>query len=421
MREHCAKSMTVRKFRGGAEAVAAFFVCAHFALVASRADARPFTTKIDDLRPSLKLPGKVAEMEVAPSIEQIERRVQASESDARVEPLYLAVPVDDDERAAMALRLAKPKKYRALMAALDVELAKVAGNADPAPGAPAGSWGARGPSGPSEQGAQNNQVNPVAVDDPAKTRKIRVHPDLFRLMSAPAVITKMQRTHLRVAIDSPALLEKPDVRGELLTQLAPFVMSAELRKVAEKLRLALPLDVDTDILPSGPRRAVRTFEIFRGPNCFMTALAFQYPKMVRSQLVNIKAERDHHEVMINNDELWRVLQSSFYEVDPERTPLKFGDMIVFFQLPSNLKSPTDADVSYRWVKHATTYLFNDFVYSKGSKSPNSPYLVGTLRSEWKAWEKHVTTGGGNLGVKVFRKPLKSATSRPPRSLDDWMY
>jgi len=401
--------------------------CAVFVMVSSRADARGFTTRYESMRASLTLPAHADEIQVAPSLEQIERRVQAAESDSRVEPLYLAVPVDDDERAAMALKLAKPKKYRALMAALDAELAKsttrpvdlhdetevTTSSGDRA--------GQAGQEGQGSQGNQNNMVNPMAADDLNKTRKIRVHPDLFRLMSAAAVTTRMHRTHVRVLIDSARLLDKPDARGELLAQLAPFMEAAELRNVAGKLRIAQQLDVDADVLPAGPRRAVKSFEIFRGPNCFMTALAFQYPKMVRSQLVNIKTERDHHEVMINNDELWRVLQSSFYEVDPARAPLKFGDMIVFFQLPANPKSPTDADISYRWVKHATTYLFDDFVYSKGSKSPNSPYVVGTLRSEWRAWEKHVASGGGNLGVKVFRKPLKSATSRPPKTLEDWLY
>lgn len=402
MRQDLAKISSSQKSRALLAGALAHFLALCLAVPAEVALARPFSTRLESMRPSLKLPVNAAETQVAPTMQQIERRVQSAASDSRVEPLYLAVPVEDDERAALALKLARPKKYRQLMGALDAELLK-AGDKVP------------------EAGVQNNQVNPANPEEPAKSAKIRVTPELFALMSPAAVIARLQRGHLRVSIDSAQLQQMPELRNELLTQLAPFSASAELRRVADKLRLGSPLDVDADILPPGPRRAIRTFEMFRGPNCFMTALAFQYPKMVRSQLVNIKAERDHHEVMINNDELWRVLQSSFYEVDPARSPLKFGDLLVFFQVPSALKSPTDADVSYRWIKHATTYLFNDFVYSKGSKSPNSPYVVGTLRSEWRAWEKHVAAGGGNLGVKVFRKPLKSATSRPPKSLEDWMY
>jgi hypothetical protein len=378
--------------------------------------ARPFTVRLDALKPGIEVPAKVRDELTAPNFAQIERRVQSAELDSRVEPLYLMVPKDDDERAAFALKLARPKNYRQLMARLDQEMTKPEARTDSA-GVPVV---ASAPPSPLT-GNQNNEVNPVAGEDRVKNLRIRVRPELLRLMAPDAVTSKLQRTHLGVTIDSSKLLDQAEVRTELLVQLAPFLGALELRKVAEKMRLAVPLELDEDVLPSGARRAVKTFELYRGPNCFMTALAFQYPKMVRSQLVNIRTEQDHHEVMINNDELWRVLQSSFYEIDPAKAPLKFGDMIVFFQLPASGKAPSDQDISYRWIKHATTFLFNDFVYSKGSKSPNSPYLVGTLRSEWRAWEKHVSAGAGSLGVKVFRKPLKSATNRPPKSLDDWMY
>lgn len=378
--------------------------------------ARPFTVRLAALKPAIEVPVKVRDELIAPNFSQVERRVQAAELDPRVEPLYLSVPKDDDERAAFALKLARPKNYRQLMARLDQEITKPEVSID------SGAVPAAVPALQSVvTGNQNNAVNPVAGDDRVKQVRVRVRPELLRLMAPEAVTSKLQRTHLHVSIDSSDLLDRPELRTELLIQLAPFSGAMELRKVAEKMRQAVPLELDEDLLPVGARRAVKTFELYRGPNCFMTALAFQYPKMVRSQLVNIRTEQDHHDVMINNDELWRVLQSSFYEIDPARSPLKFGDMIVFFQLPASGKTPSDQDISYRWIKHATTFMFNDFVYSKGSKSPNSPYLVGTLRSEWRAWEKHVAAGGGTLGAKVFRKPLKSATSRPPKSLDDWMY
>ena len=382
--------------------------------------ARPFTARVESLQPSLTLPLKLVEEDIFPQFALIEKRVALAESDSRVEPLYLSVPRDDDDRAGFSLKLARQKKYRTLMAKLDEEIAKADGSIDSKKQLN-GTPGAQQSSGP---GNQNNQVNPTAVEDRGLTVKIRVRPDLLRLMSPTAVTAKLKRTHIHATIDSATLLERIDLRSELLVQMASFTDAPELRKVGEKLRLALPLDVDRDVLPVVAQRAVKTFEIFRGPNCFMAALAFQYPKMVRSHLVNVKSEVDHHGVMINNDELWRVLQSSFYEVDPAKSPLKFGDMIVFFQLPASdkaVKDVADSDISYRWIKHAATFLFNDLVYSKGSKSPNSPYLIGTLRSEWRAWDKHVSAGGGSMGVKVFRKPLKSATSRPPKSLDDWMY
>jgi hypothetical protein len=376
-------------------------------VAASPALARQFTVDVAGLKPSIVLPLDIDTIEVAPPFEQIEKRVSASQTDSRVEPLFIHVPLDDDERAALALRIARPKKYRALTAMLDREVDQVQKRES-----------AR---------ALNNNNNPnnseISNQNEDRTRfaRILVRPSLLRLLSPEAMAGRLKRRHQRVVIDSAGLMKSAGLRSELLTQLAPFSSTSDLRKIAEKLRTGASLDVDSEILPSGPRRAVRNFEFFRGPNCFMTALAFQYPRMVRSQLVNIREEDDHHQVMINNDELWRVLQSSFYEVDPSRSSLKFGDMLVFFQLPQGGGVPRDSAISYRWLKHASTYLFNGLVYSKGSKSPNSPYVVGYLQDEWKSWQKHVTNGGGTLGVKVFRKPLKSATTRPPKSLDDWMY
>ena len=367
---------------------------------------RNFAVDVSELRSSLVLPIQVDAMDVSPSFQQIEKRVSASQKDSRVEPLYLAVPVDEDERAAFALKVARPKKYRALTAMLDVEVEQARKRRNTRP-------------------ANNNNPNNSELanqnDDQASTARILVRPALLRLLSPEAIASRLKRRHQRAVIDGAALNAEHSLRAELLTQMAPFSSATDLRKVADKVRLGVPLEVDADILPAGQRKAVRNFEFFRGPNCFMTALAFQYPRMVRSQLVNIRAEDDHHEVMINNDELWRVLQSSFYEVDPGRSALKFGDMLVFFQLPAGEKLPADSAISYRWLKHATTYLFNGLVYSKGSKSPNSPYVVAHLQDEWRSWQKHVANSGGNLGVKVFRKPLKSATTRPPKSLDDWMY
>lgn len=369
--------------------------------------ARNFAVELDTLKPSLVLPLTTRDEDVAPTFEQVRKRVEASQVDPRVEPLYLSVPVDDDERAAFALNLARAKKYRSLTALMDKEVERVQRQQ----ARPAGNNNAN----------PNNAISLNQNDDRTRFVRIVMRPDLLDLLSPQVVTTRLKRKHVDVVIDSTRLLSQPESFTGLLTQLAPFNPAADLKKLADKMRMGVPVDVDAEILPAGARRAVKTFEFYRGPNCFMTALAFQYPRMVRSQMVNIRAEENHHEVMINNDELWRVLQSSFYEVDPDRTELKFGDMLVFFQLPGRGKIPPDSEISYRWLKHATTYLFNGLVYSKGSKSPNSPYVVAHLREEWKGWQKHLANSGGVLGVKVFRKPLKSATSRPPKSLDDWMY
>lgn len=119
--------------------------------------------------------------------------------------------------------------------------------------------------------------------------------------------------------------------------------------------------------------------------------------------------------MINYDELWRVLNRNFYEINPDKTPLKYGDMVVFMDVPPEFEET--GVVSFRWIRHTATYLFNHYTFSKGSKSPNSPYTVRTLSEEWKTWKKFTS----NLGVKVFRRSIKRVKNQPPKDLVDWIY
>jgi hypothetical protein len=53
---------------------------------------------------------------------------------------------------------------------------------------------------------------------------------------------------------------------------------------------------------------------------------------------------------------------------------------------------------WHWIKHAATYLFDDYTFSKGSNSPDTPYTVKTLDEEWDAWDHR----SAHLGLKVFR-------------------
>jgi hypothetical protein len=121
--------------------------------------------------------------------------------------------------------------------------------------------------------------------------------------------------------------------------------------------------------------------------------------------------------MINYDELWRVLSENFYEVNPDKLPLKYGDMLVFFDVPEDDADDLEKPVDFRWIRHTATYLFGGFTFSKGSKSPNTPYTVRTLAEEWKTWKRYTD----NLGVKVFRRSQKSVKAAPPRDLTDWIY
>lgn len=388
------------------------FVVSALVFFGGVAAAKPFTVNRDYLQSDLEIPVAIKPRDVLPKKSQIEKRVRAAERDVRVEPIYLQVPVDDDARAAFTLAIARSRKYRALMSELDRAVMRFRQKSDSRQ---------RNDDGNNDR---NDSVNPLGSEDLPETIKLRIRPEVYKLIRPKAIAEQLKRRHLRVMVRAEELRSQPGVANDFLTSLNPFFEPTALKKIQEKIRAGIAISVDDDLLPGNAPQKVRRFEIFRGPNCFMTALGFQYPRMIGSDEVNIRVETNHHEAMINNDELWRVLQSSFYEVEPARSKLKYGDMLVFFALPSvkdGGQQPDSRAISFRWIKHATTFLFNDLVYSKGSKSPNSPYVVGTLRDEWQAWSRHIEKNGGKLGVKVFRKPLKSATTRPPKSLEDWMY
>ena len=177
------------------------------------------------------------------------------------------------------------------------------------------------------------------------------------------------------------------------------------------------IDVDTLLLPEFARKMVKKFTIYRGPNCFHAALAFQSPQLTSSSLINVKKESGYHRAMINYDELWRVLSENFYEVNPDKLPLKYGDMLVFFDVPEEQADDLDKPVDFRWIRHTATYLFGGYTFSKGSKSPNTPYTVRTIGEEWKTWKRYTE----NLGVKVFRRSQKTVKLAPPMDLTDWIY
>jgi len=187
----------------------------------------------------------------------------------------------------------------------------------------------------------------------------------------------------------------------------------KLLRISKKIKNGSTLSLDKDLLPDFAKQRVANHTIFRGPNCFHAALAFQSPKLASSQFVNVRREKGYHNDMINYDELWRVLQRSFYEVDPLKSDMQYGDMIVFFET----KDSNSGAVDFKTLRHAATYLLGGYVFAKGSKSANSPYLVRTLGEEWDTWTKYTK----RLGVKVFRRNLKHVTNAVPADPIDWVY
>ena len=173
------------------------------------------------------------------------------------------------------------------------------------------------------------------------------------------------------------------------------------------------MSVDKDLLPSFPRKVVRRFVIYRGPNCFHASLAFHDRTLTRSNFFNVTREKGYHRAMINYDELWRILSSNFYQADHRASKIQYGDILVFFDIPEEPRKV----INFRWIRHTATYLFNGYTFSKGSKSADTPYTVKTLKEEWKTWSKI----SKNLAVKIFRRSTKRVKKRPPKDLTDWIY
>ena len=83
-------------------------------------------------------------------------------------------------------------------------------------------------------------------------------------------------------------------------------------------------------------------------------------KLTRSKRVKYKEEKGYHSAMINYDELWRAINGYFHEVDVTKAKLKYGDLVVFFNIPKDLPEQTN----FRWIRHTATYLFDDYTFSK---------------------------------------------------------
>jgi len=212
--------------------------------------------------------------------------------------------------------------------------------------------------------------------------------------------------HLKILIDGKELKSShTDFQG-LLDQTEGYLSFRERTQLKLRIKNGDSIEVDKDLLPKFARKRVGSFNIVRGPNCFQAALAFQNEKFPSLPYVNPVREEGYDQAMINYDELWTALETSFYEINPRRSELKYGDIIVFSDISK--VSPLDP-MNYRLIKHASAYLFGGLVFSKGSKSANTPYSIKHLDDEWKIWEKY----SKELAVKVFRRTFKSVRRSPP--------
>ena len=247
----------------------------------------------------------------------------------------------------------------------------------------------------------------------ADLRLVTIDQGAFSLLDMNSFEEIFAKEHEELTIRTTALQQDPKSRDQLLSELAAYLSANQLRDARQKIAKGAPLAVDEDLLPPFARKMVRRHTAFRGPNCFHAALSFQSPLFPKSSFVNVREEAGYHRSMINYDELWRSVNLYFYEINPSTTDLQYGDMILFFDTPKTAMT----DVDFHTLRHAATYLFGGYVFAKGSKSANTPYLIRTLSDEWDTWTKYTD----DLGVKVFRRNLKHVKKATPWDPTDWMY
>jgi hypothetical protein len=247
----------------------------------------------------------------------------------------------------------------------------------------------------------------------SELRLVTLDKEAFQFLDRNVFDSLFRKTHQEIFISSRTLKKRRKMQASLISQLSPFLDKIEINQISNKISKSENLSLDRDLLPRSAKNRVANHSVFRGPNCFHAALSFQSETLAASDKINIRQEPGYHREMINYDELWRILQLSFYEINPTQTPVQYGDMIVFFET----KTPQFGPIDFKTLRHAATYLFGGYVYSKGSKSANSPYLVRTLAEEWNTWTKYTE----KLGVKVFRRNLKHVKSPGPADRMDWVY
>lgn len=336
----------------------------------------PYTQDLNTLRASLTLPVTDSIQKITIPMRKMKMRALNPKKDETIEPLSLNVPRSESGLNEFVQKLAARGKANQLSALLLERMTKL---------------------GPS---------NKAVV-------KVELEAGDMSLINLKALALDMAKEHHAVTVHTRQLLKEKSIWNDFKTQLSYLLPKEQMSKIARKVKLGMDLSLDDDLLPTFARKMVGKFIIYRGPNCFHAALAFFDQQMTRLPTINVKEEEGYHKAMINYDELWRVISNQFYEVDLRTTPMKYGDLMVFFAVPpesSNL-------INFKSIRHTAIYLFGPYTFSKGSKSPNTPYTVKTLAEEWSTWRGFTQ----NLGVKVYRRQISAPDIAMPAPRDDWIY
>ncbi len=334
----------------------------------------PFTKELKDLKPSIELPLVTKELKVDIPLRKLKIRAINFSKDERVDPVQVYVPHNEEKFHDLILQVARKSRRQHVE-----EFFK-------------------------ERIAGKKEKSRYLIDIPK---------DELRNFRLKGISKAMARVHYDVTVLTKKLNANRKLRREFLNQMKLFLSGTQRMRISKKLRSNKDLILHRDLLPRFARKMAKRYVVFRGPNCFHAALAFHDQMLTRSEEVNVKEEKGYHRAMINYDELWRAINRHFYEVDPQKSDLKYGDMLVFFNLPKG----TSNQVNFRWIRHTATYLFGEYTFSKGSKSPNTPYTVKTLGNEWETW-RHYTK---RLGVKIFRRASRNIDKTPPKDLTDWIF
>ncbi len=336
----------------------------------------PYTQDLNALRASLTLPVSDSVEKIAIPLRKLKLRAFNPKNDLTIEPLSLNIPRTESGMNDLIHRIASKGKAKDLSELILERMTK------------------QGPS------------NKASV-------KIDLEPKDFELINLKAIGQDMAKEHHRVTVHTRELSQDKNSWNELRQQLSFMLPKEQLVKIARKVKVGLDLSLDEDLLPSFAKKMVGKFIIYRGPNCFHAALAFFDQQMTRLPTINVKEEEGYHKSMINYDELWRVINNQFYEIDPRTAPMKFGDMLVFFAVPPE----SSKLINFKTIRHTAIYLFGPYTFSKGSKSPNTPYTVKTLEEEWSTWRAFTQ----NLGVKVYRRQVIGPEIALPSTRNDWIY
>ncbi|MEN9835533.1 MAG: hypothetical protein RL011_1726 [Pseudomonadota bacterium] len=342
---------------------------------------------LGDISTALEIPLRDNVETVAMPRDIMQERLEKAASDPTVEPLTVVIGNKPVQIAALAAKLAKTGKKNALKNYFTKKL-----EASPAA-----------------------KLNTDPTDAAART--ITLDKESFGLIDPVKLGGIYAKPQHNLIIQGDGFKNNQRLTKNFMRELVPFFDTSARAALRARLQKGENLEVNIDLLPEFAKSMLKKYIIFRGPNCFHAALAFQSVILPSSSFINVKEEPGYHRAMINYDELWRTIATEFYEIDPSRQALKYGDMLVFFDVPERQSDQASTEIDFHWIRHTATHLVNGFTFSKGSKSPNTPYTVRTLKEEWDTWKKFTK----NLGLRVFRRSLTKVNEKPPVDLIDWVY